>query len=340
MVLSEKEVYEQSMSAMAQWEELWRKNAIRNGELFKNNPISQSDIVHTGAGRNLVCIANGSSLKKQMKTLKENINEHTDIACVDKVAGLLIKEGVKPNFVIIADASVSYEEWCQPWIEETQDIILMCNVLANPKWPENWKGPVIFYVNKDNIQSEKIFMELSGVREVIPASSNVGNTVIVIAVQILGYDKYMLLGYDYCWHDDEPYYATNDSDKRYWMKHLAAIDNTGRLVNTSQNLLFSAKWLTDFHSAVCREMKLNIVNCSVQGMFIFPQGKLKAELLLCKKRELSPEEKKIIIDKRIKSIVINSSNGGNETLNKVLSSVNVAEIVVKHIPKEVIQWLN
>lgn len=337
MSLSKKEVLEQSRSAMDQWGPTWAEHAKQNGELYKKIGTSHKDLLFNGAGRSLLCIANAPSFKNNIDLLvKYKDTTKVDIACVDKCMSMLLDNGIKPLYVFIADAGISYEDWCEPYIEHTEDIVLISNITANPKWAANWKGPVFFHVNKDNIESEKIYMEISGCMEIIPASSNVGNTVIVFSTQVLGYDSYCLLGYDLCWGDDEDYYATGDSVKRHWMKHLAIVDNIGRLVNTSQNLFFSARWLQDFYDFQAGRMR--IYNCSGQGLLNIPKLSLEKVLNGATVRKLDDKEKEKIIQARMCQIVVTKDGGPNE-LNEVIKNTNVATVVVNHIPQEVIEWL-
>ena len=339
MALSEKEVLEQSKSAFNQWKDVWEKHAKVNGEIARREATSNQDILFVGAGRTLLCIAYAPSFEKNIETLKKYHNEGVDIACVDKCFKALVENGITPNYVFLADAKISYKEWLEPVIDKTEDCILISNVTANIEWTQNWKGLQFFYVNKDNIETEKIYTKLSGVNEIIPASSNVGNSVLVYATQILGYEKYLLLGYDYSWKDDDNYYAFNDSQKRYWMKHAQVIDVNGDMVNTSQNLIFSARWLTDFHNKILTHHKIKMLNCSGQGILQIPRGNLEKELQNAVVRELTEQEKNHIFNARVKEITINKS-GGVEALKEVLSKLKTLEVKVKYIPDEVIQWLN
>jgi len=337
-MLNKNEVLEQSKSALSQWEPIWRANAQKNGELYRTLGTTHQDLLYVGAGRKLLCIGTGPSLEKNLDILeKYKDTTQIDIACIDKAFSILMSKGIKPDYVYIADAAVSYEKYCKPYVDQTEDIVLISNITAQSDWAANWEGLKFFYVNKDNIESEKIFIEISGCKEVIPASSNVGNTVVVASTQLLGYDEYLLLGYDFCWGDDENYYAGEDSIKRHWMKHLNIIDNIGRLVNTSQNLFFSARWLQDFHDMV-KGQGMKIYNCSGQGLLYAEKRNLENELKNTTVRELSEKEKQEILQKRMKQVIIDSK-GGNDALNNALQNCNVSNIIINHIPQEVIEWL-
>ena len=336
-MLSPDEVLKQSQAAMGQWESKWKEQAKINGELyhskFKN---SHKDLLYKEAGKTFLCVAYAPSFEDNIELLKKHKdNPAIVIGCVDKCLGDMVKHGITPKYVFLADAGIDYEKWCEPYLESTKDITLVCNITTNPKWPANWKGDVFFYVNKDNIESEKIFSEISNFHETIPASSNVGNSVLVFATQLLGADEYLLLGYDYCFGAEDNYYAFNDNDKRYWMSHTIAIDNIGRVVNTSQNLLFSARWLSDFYTGYLMKKGIRAFNCSGKGILHFPQCSLKAKLDGAGIRKLTKENKQQIINARMKSVVVQTP----EDLTDAIEKLNVNHAVINHLDQQTIELL-
>lgn len=344
MALSAEEVLKQSQAAFKQWGSTWKEHAVKNGKLYQELKTSHKDLLFTGMGKTLLCIAYAPSFEEQIDIVKQYKNDAVDIACVEKCLGSLLDHGITPKYVFTADAGVSYEKWMKPWKEKTKDINLIMNITGNPEWCYNWelnekRNNIYFYVNKDNIQTEKIYQPLSGCNEVIPASSNVGNTVLVFSTQVFGYDKYLTLGYDFCWSADTKYYAFTDSDKRWWMRHMNTIDKKGNFIYTSQNLVFSARWASDYYKNVLWPKKIKMFDCSDRGIFELPTANLKRELKQAKKRELTNEEKSKIFQSKIQSIVLEAKDGP-EKLNEVMNSVNVAQVIVNHIPQEVLEWLN
>lgn len=339
MALTPDEVLAQSEAAFRQWDETWSKHSKINGEMYKAEGHSHKELLWEGAGKTMLCCALGPSFEDNIGLIKEHKdNPALLISCVDKCMGPLIDNDIIPDYVIIADAGIDYNKWCAPWIDKTDDITLIANVNANPEWTTNWKGRKIFYVNKDNIQTEKKYSEISGCHEFIPASSNVGNTVVVFTTQILGCDEYILLGYDYCWGDEDNYYAFGDSNKRWWMRHAQMVDLIGRLVNTSQNLIFSARWLTDYWRGVLIQQNIKIVNCSGKGILELPKARLETKLRAVKKRPLTQADKNKIAAARMESIRITALDG-KEKLENAIKDHNVTEVIVNHIPQEVREWL-
>jgi len=335
-MLSKEEVLKQSEGAFAHWGDVWKENARRNGEKYKTDGRTQKDLLFRGKGRVLVCVGMGPSLEMQIDKLK-NVGTGVDIACVDKAFFYLMEHGIKPQYVVTADSGISFDKYCKKYLDQTDDIILIANVVCNLEWSLNWKGPVYYHVNKDNIETEKIYAEESGCREIIPASSNVGNTVVVFATQLFDYDKYCLIGYDFCWRYDSNYYAFEDSDKRYWMNHHMILDKNGELAKTSQNLLFSCKWLQDFYTAELKKRGVEIFDCSRTGICSIPSSRLEKHIH-AEPRKISSEEKKHIVNLTREKFVINATDG-NEKLNKALKELLVTDIIINHIPHNVAQFL-
>ena len=340
-MLSQQEVLEQSRNAFNQSHEVWVKHCEENGRLYREQGNSFQDIAFQGLGKTLLCVAYGPSTEKYMNTIIK-YKDNVDVACVDKAFGKLYENGIKAKYVFLADAGISYEQWCEPFLDYTEDMVLLSNINANPKWTKNWKGKVIFYVNKDNINSEKIYSKVSGCNELIPASSNVGNAVVIFAEQVLKYDQYLLVGYDYCWRDDENYYAYHDNNKRYWMKHYVSIDQFGNLINTSGNLLFSARWLSDYVKAKLPHVR--IFNCSGSGILNLGSANLEVKLSKAGQRKLTDREKQLFILNRSKSVMVNPEDGNNK-LQEVLRDNNVVNVIVNFINDETIkfmeaQWTN
>jgi hypothetical protein len=274
--LSEEEVLAQSKAAFNQWEDKWKEHARINGDKYKIDGLSSRDLLYSGYGKTLVICGMGTSLEDHIDTLKKYKDKPgIDICCCDKGFKTLMDNGIKPDMVFVADAVVDYDKWAKQYIEETSEIKLMASITCNPKWPGNWRGPVYFYVNKDNIKSEEIFGAISGCTEMIPASSNVGNSAIVYTTQIMGYSQTLLVGYDFSWEVDRNYYAFEDNEKRYWMKTGQGYGINNELVYTSGNLHFSCRWLQDFVNGPLKAAGVKVINCSNRGIMNIPKHNLE-----------------------------------------------------------------
>lgn len=269
----------QSETVLKQQGEKWRKHATRHAELAPHKSLEQFQ--NYGVGKALIIIANGASFEKQIDVLKEHHKDH-DILCCDKTLGHLLNNGIKPTFCLVADANVSYETYLKPWETQLNKTTLFMNVTANPDFSfnGNWKER-FFFVNFDVVRSEVEFMALSKCQNKVAAATNVSNNMVVFVTQcdnnqrrnFFGYDKIILLGFDYSWMPDGNYYAFDKHarGKHNYMRHIYTINRHGEMVFTSSNLLFSAQWLENY----LQIFKLPVVNCSTDGIL----GKVKSRPL-------------------------------------------------------------
>jgi len=301
------EVTKQSESAYNQWCVQWREHAKYNS---KHEMKSFNDFSNTGVGKPCLLVANGYSFEKYLEYIPKDV----DIMCCDKTLGHLIKRGIKPKYCMIADANVDEKEYLLPYKDQLQDTYAFINVCGNTKWPElgNWKG-VYFFVNKDVLHSELEFSKLSGCTNMIAAGTNVSNGMLISLTQCddhgprnaFGYDCYLLIGYDYSWRYGGKYYAFDNegNGKSNYMRHINLYDNKNNYCYTSNNLLFSAKWLDQY----IKTYNLPVVQCSEETILSLPYGgKLKDHIgykhkpedvhevgiLMNRKRELEVELKK------------------------------------------------
>ena len=233
---------------------------------------------NVGIGKTLVAVALGASLEGHIDALRE-LRPCFDLMVCDKGFKVLLDRGIKADFVHLADTNIE-TRWMggddsEAW-KATEGVNLVATPYANPEWTKRWKGQRHFYVNKDAIQSERIFAPMFGAPRIIPASTNVSNAMVVFATgsdehgpqNFLGYDRVILIGYDYSWRVGENYYAFNNPEpKRYYMAHRNLLDIEGMPTRTSENLFFSAKWLFTYLT----QHKLEVINCSGRGILDVPR---------------------------------------------------------------------
>jgi len=274
-MLTRKEIVEQSERAVKRWESIWHENAKKNSEDFytDNKPLKRSN-------NSAIVMAFGPSLKNNIQNIVGNEldNDH-DTICIDKSLKFSIDNGLIPNICVVADAQVNFEKYGQIEPSLCKRIKLIMAVTANYKWSEYWKangGEVYYYVNKDNIRSHKTFGKYFKDKEkiIIPASSNVGNSAYVIAALVLEYKTILLAGYDYSWRMFGTYYGDNSrpkdtntgNDKLKSMNHDTLFDINGDQVQSSENMIFSAKWLIGFIHYLDKERNSQTINCTGAGI--------------------------------------------------------------------------
>ena len=269
-MLTPDQIQKQSERAYGQWAPQWRTHAKFHS---KYKMKSMSDLENTGIGKAALCVGNGYSLEVEINNIKK-YQDQVDIVCCDKSLKHLIANGIKPKYCLVADANVSYEKYLAPVKDQLQDTILIANVCSNPEWTEkgNWKDKYFFCV-MDVLQTEKEWKALSGCPNVMAAGTNVSNSLVIFLTQcdntgrknFFAYDKILLIGFDYSWKPQLSYYAFDRSGdgKSNYMRHSYLTDLGRENCVTSNNLIFSAKWLEHYIHA----FKLPVVQCTKHTIF-------------------------------------------------------------------------
>jgi hypothetical protein len=267
-VLTWQDVVKQSTQVYGQFgESKWIPYAKKNVELPRKNT---SELQNSGIGKFLLLCAMGESLEENIDVIKK-YRDRVDICTCDKGFGLLYDHGIIADYVMVCDCNILFEH-IENHIDKTDKVKLLATPYANPTYTKMWGGDRYFFINQDAIQSEKKFIEIFGKDiRIIPAGSNVSNAMLGFFtgsdeyqnINWGGYEKYILIGYDYSWRPDGNYYAwKNPKPKRYYMNHRTMLDFKGEMIFSSENLFFSAKWLYSYVSS----FKLPVINCSERGL--------------------------------------------------------------------------
>lgn len=321
--MKDSQIRAQSEAAIKQWGEQW---TLHCNEHKKDSCVQNdlNELALTGIGKVILLVANGYSFEENIDIIKENQTACDILAC-DKTLGNLISNGIKPKYCLVCDANVDYERYLKPYENQLDQTILLINVCANPEWSKNgnWNDKY-FFVNRDIIDSHVGFSKLSSCKNFIPAGTNVSNAMLIMLTQcdnggkknFFGYDKYILIGYDYSWRHGGKYYAFSEEGdgKADYMKHHYCCTHDGDWAYTSGNLSFSASWLEKYIST----FRLPVVNGSkktILGQTKFAD--LKEQMLYTFKHEDSIRVKNICND-----------------LNKVLKIKHELDKALKEIEKE------
>ena len=269
MSISEQEIRKQSLNTYKQWAPQWREQASFHGKRFAMHDMEE--LFYSGVGKAALLIGNGYSFEQKIDIIKRN-QENVDIIACDKTVGHCIREGIIPKYCILCDANVSYEKYLEPYKDKLKDTILIANVCAATKWASlgNWKK-IYFFINRDCLKSEKEFQELSGCPNTVVAGTNVSNAMVILMTQcddegkrnLFGYDKLLLIGFDYSWKDHYYAFDHDGGGKEHYMKTVYGRNLAGQNVYSSNNLVFSAKWLEKY----IKVFKLNVFQCGEISIF-------------------------------------------------------------------------
>lgn len=263
-------IREQSKAAYKQWAEQWREHCKENAKVKTG---SFDEYMNIGVGKAVLCVANGYTFEENIETIKKYQGQ-VDIMACDKTLGNLLDHGITPTYVVICDANVNYEKYMEKWKDKLSKTTLFMSVQANPKWAKNgnWKN-IVMFVNRDIIDSHLEFSKLSGCNNFLVAGTNVSNAMVIVLTQsdnearnnLFGYDKILLIGFDYSWRFDKPYYAfdKDGGGKHQYMRHSFIALPNGEFGYTSGNLTFSMEWLRQY----VKTFNLPVIQCSKASMF-------------------------------------------------------------------------
>lgn len=266
------QLIKQSKTAYNQWCLQWRDHAKKHYKI-KSKPLS--DFENIGIGKAILAVANGYSFEENIDTIKK-YKDNVDILCCDKTLGHLLDNGITPTYCLVCDANVDFEKYMEKYKDKLQDTILFINACANPKWSHNgnWKD-IYLFVNRDVIDSHLEFAELAGLTgtsNMIPAGTNVSNAMIILLTQcdnnarknFFGYDKILLIGFDYSWKHKGNYYAfdKDGGGKDMYMKHAYFNSPSGEFCYASGNLIFSKDWILKYINT----FNLPVVQCAKDSL--------------------------------------------------------------------------
>jgi len=264
------EVNKHSLTAFNKWKPLWIANCEKNKPFIKTQ---LTDFLNIYKDETVVLFSYGSSFLKNIEEFKNsNLFGKVKIGCVDKAFRALVNNGIAPDFVICTDGSIE-----RKWIDGIEDkyiknCILVSNVYAAPHYIQRWAdcdnlNKIAWYLNKDNINTHHYFGKIVDYYQVIPAASNVGNSLVVVASQIFGAKNVILYAFDYCWDFDGNYYGAEDHPKKEFLQNLRLIDKyTGKLVCVSSNMDFSSRWLERFIVYSYQNFGVIVVNKTGHGI--------------------------------------------------------------------------
>lgn len=311
------DIRRQSEQAYGQWAPQWRKHAKYHSKMAMH---SMEQLRNTGIGRAVLCIANGFSFEENIDTIKK-YQDNVDIVACDKTLVHCLDNGIIPKYVVLCDANVSSEKYLEKHRDKLKDIILIANVCGNITWtdPKIWKK-IYFFVNKDIIKSELEFSQLSGCPNIIVAGTNVSNAMVIALTQcdekgssnFFGYDRILLIGYDYSWN--ESYYAFDKEGggKTNYMRTVTAIDANQELCYTSSNLYFSSQWFEKYVGVY----KIPVSQCTKKSITLpGAYSDLEKSMQYSYKKE---DGAKVfsLLDKRAKIIKeLNQIDGNLKTIN-------------------------
>jgi len=194
----------------------WDNNTKDNLELFnKNNSIWNLDAKYMGNNEKAFFLVGGSpSLKRDVHALKD-LKPHCKIMCANSPMKYLLREGIKPDYVISLDSDKL--DIPQHLEYDGDDITLLASSVTHRSVLDKWKGPIYFmpYYSISNDLKPKLRNKLG---KKVAGGGNTMTQALVIVTLIFGVKIVVFVGNEYCF--DESYYADKTSAKQEILETL------------------------------------------------------------------------------------------------------------------------
>jgi len=220
----------------------WKKNYADNLERFKREKPKgiKGNFEERFFNVPGFLVAAGPSLDKNMGELKK-INGKCPIFAVDAALPVLVKNGIRPDYVITVEGD---EEAIWFWEDiDTSDYTLICTTVASPKVIDSWKGDIYFY---------NAWTDDDGTFDLgkLWSGGNVSTTMFSFAVGICAINPTIFVGHDFSFPEPKPeFYFPKDGTRLRDLCYedikktsFETVDIYGNKVYTIGQLFFSRNW--------------------------------------------------------------------------------------------------
>lgn len=178
----------------------------------KENSVWRFDFKYYAKDEKAIILVGASpSLAKDVEGLKE-IDDNFIIICANSSLKFLLKNGIKPHFVICVDSDdIDIPQHLDT--KESKDITLLASTVVCKKALDNWKGP-IYYLPYYSIRKDLIEKVRKRLGRMVPSGGNSITSGFYTASVIFGSRTVIFVGNEYCFDDVKHYYADTKASKQ------------------------------------------------------------------------------------------------------------------------------
>jgi hypothetical protein len=235
------------------YRDLWAGNAKKNRALFQKCGWACEEMQDAHEGKTAVLLGASPAIQNQVETLKW-LQHDPDFVFIGISSGLefLINNGIKPRYMLVADADPAMERfWANIDMEATKDITLISNLCTHPGLLAKWQGPIKFLAiysseKKVNRLISKKYRPINNTGTWFPAISSQYNTAAAFSFLVLRTPILIFVGSELSFADKEvTYYAGRKDIKDTWARkpHLNIY---GKVAYTNYMLMSLKIGLEDF----------------------------------------------------------------------------------------------
>lgn len=207
----------------------WLENISKNKKLCDKRGWATVALQGKHQGQTAVMLGASPAIEKQFDILR-NLQYDPDFVLIGITSGLanLLKNGIKPRYVMIADASPRIKRfWKSMDMSQTKGMTLIANICTNPALLDMWQGDIKFVaiwttIEKIDRKIQKKYQPVNGCGNMFPALTSQYNFGTAFAYGVLECPIVIFVG-------NELSFPSNDCEKdRYYPDRKDKKDNWNR----------------------------------------------------------------------------------------------------------------
>lgn len=249
------ERYKVSFFSMGYFKNILEDNFKKNQLLNDDNICKTKQNIE---GKDVILIAAGPSLDLEMENLKKILiskkRDNICVICVGKICRRIIKEGIKPNYIIVTDAKES-TRWQTSGVEESGIPLIYLSTAASNLTKE-YKGKRYIAYQKGFKEAEKAAMEMG-----LPLFETGGSVATFAIDLVIRFEckRLVCVGLDMGYMDEKTHAGCiggKITDKSR-LKEIDGVD--GKKVYTNISLDIYRKWIEE---RIANGNNIEIINAS------------------------------------------------------------------------------
>lgn len=254
-----RQMEERAIRSLKVHKDRWQEHAALNKDRIGDNTVSKLWL--DANSRTGVLIAAGPSLEHSLDEIRKFDRATHEIVCVDMALKFLLTNGIKPDYVVCADASHEVGRTLKVG-GKAEDIALLLGVVAHPETAKDWQGKIFWFSMMSNVFDKDLGMWMQdghmqasgGVSALLVPGGNVSSLGLSFLLCVRAVPKVLLFGHDFCWTDESRFYCGGASpelasERMKTEKESGTVvelkDNAGRTVYSNASLMYFAGWFAD-----------------------------------------------------------------------------------------------
>jgi len=237
----------------ARYEKQWLANARENVKRVLSSGWACEKFQGATDGKIALLLGGSPAITKQFDRIKQlRFDEDFVLIGITSNIKMLLNKGIKPDFVMIADADPAMVRfWDNMDMKETRGINLIANLCTHKDMLNKWQGPITYLAIHTDVKElvalmKKKYGNVNGCGALFPAVSSQYNLAAAFAYLVLGCRTLIFVGNELGFPDKKaPYYPDRTDHKDKWAR-MPHPDIYGKVAYTNFMLFALKLALEDF----------------------------------------------------------------------------------------------